>query len=377
MEWYENQDVRMFTTTAEKYASFCQRWGKAEHIVERVDVESFNWELVSEAGRAGLLTAPLPQNVGGAGLGWITQAVIMERMSRGMASTSAIIAVHWTGICSLLTEGVKHNVENWLEEMEKHSTDDHPFLCGVAFPFMVWDESEGVFPLLTKGQNGLVLHGDFIAPLHPGICDKVVLPALTQDGNAISLWLNGSELLDFCSPIYPGSGLLEIPMCRLDITEFRVKDLQVFASGELAKLVNTRFRRALYLFLSAVQVGNAQEAISYAREYAKERFQTGRPIIAHQEVARMLEEMGMIMEASRAMVFSCAGESDFAVGEKRSQRVFSFVAEACEKICLDAVQLLGGYGYMKDYPLERRLRDSKTLQLLLGGRVSEWIGRNW
>lgn len=377
MEWYENQDVRMFTATADKYTVLIQTWGKAERIAERAGVGSFDWKLVSEAGRAGLLTAPLPQGWGGAGLGWLPQTIIMERTSRAMASASAIIAVHWTGICSLLTEGVKHNVEKWLEEVEKHSCDEHPFLCGVAFPSLVYDESNGLSPSLTESQNGLVLHGEFIAPLHPGICEKVVLSALTQDGDTTCLWVNGSELLDFCRPIYPGSGLLEIPMCRLDIPEFRIKDLLVLASGELAKLVNTRLKRALYLFLSAVQVGNAQEAISYAREYARERFQTGRPIIAHQEVARMLAEMEMIMEASRAVVFSCAGESDFAVGEKRSQRVFSFVAEACEKICLDAIQLLGGYGYMKDYPLERRLRDSKTLQLLLGGGVGEWIGRNW
>ncbi|PJB44083.1 MAG: acyl-CoA dehydrogenase, partial [Deltaproteobacteria bacterium CG_4_9_14_3_um_filter_44_9] len=120
--------------------------------------------------------------------------------------------------------------------------------------------------------------------------------------------------------------------------------------------------------VGAQGVGIAQGALDYAVDYAKRRVQFNQPIAEFQGIQFMVADMATAVEASRQLVFRAA----YAIDEKEKDRsrlaAMSkyFASDTCMKVTTDAVQILGGYGYMKDYPLERMMREAKFLQIYEG-----------
>ncbi len=120
--------------------------------------------------------------------------------------------------------------------------------------------------------------------------------------------------------------------------------------------------------IGAIGVGLAQAALDEAVKYAKQRIQFGQPIMSFQAIQHMLADMATQIEAARALVYSVArtidaGEKDIA---KLAAMAKLFATDVAMKVTVDAVQILGGYGYMKDYPVEKMMRDAKILQIYEG-----------
>ena len=135
----------------------------------------------------------------------------------------------------------------------------------------------------------------------------------------------------------------------------------------LATLDHTR------ITIAAQALGIAQSALDYAADYVKEREQFGQPVASFQGVQFMLADMAMKLEAARQLTYHAAILSERAMqGEKQPGLTFAssaakcFASDAAMEITTDAVQLLGGYGYVKDYPLERMMRDAKITQIYEG-----------
>jgi len=347
--------LAMFAETAEKYGCWLAENVKEEDLVRRADADGFNWEMARQGGLAGFVSGLLPEELGGAGLDGLSRAVALERMARGRAGAASLFAVHWA--------------------VAGEAESDRPLLCGVAVPAPVIG-SDGDWPEAKDPDGRLSISGEFIAPADPGICDRVVVVAPGLDHKPVIAWCRGDELASAVKAANPGSGLLEVPLAGLCLDNFK-PDAAALASGGAGSRAAAALQRALYLGLASAMAGNAAAAAGYAREYARERTQTGRPIIEHMEVRRMLERMETLVEAARATGLAAAvaegGENDLAV----ARRAYMFAGEACEEVCLDAVQCLGGYGYMEDYGLERRLRDHKSMQCVLGSHPLDWVGGGW
>ena len=120
--------------------------------------------------------------------------------------------------------------------------------------------------------------------------------------------------------------------------------------------------------IGAVAVGIAQGAYEYALNYAKERFQFGQPIAKFQAIQFMLADMATEIEAARQLVYLAAGELDAGSpeGGKLGSMAKYFASDLAMKVTTDALQILGGYGYMKDHPVERMMRDAKITQIFEG-----------
>ncbi len=127
--------------------------------------------------------------------------------------------------------------------------------------------------------------------------------------------------------------------------------------------------------VAAQAVGIAQRALDEATHYARMRKQFGHPIASFQGVQFMLADMAIAVEGARALVYSAARMIDSGAKNvaKASAICKTFASDACVKVCIDAVQIFGGYGYMKEYPVEKLLRDSKITQIYEG---SNEIQRN-
>lgn len=120
--------------------------------------------------------------------------------------------------------------------------------------------------------------------------------------------------------------------------------------------------------IGAQAVGIAQGALDEAIKYAKERVQFGKPIISLQAIQHMLADMSTQIEASRALVYACAkmidaGSKDFTMAASQAKL---FASDTAMKVTIDAIQILGGYGYMKEYPVEKMARDAKITQIYEG-----------
>ena len=374
MEWYESEDRALFAETAAKYAAWTLKSIVEEKLTGRTTADEFNPEIIRQAAAAGLLTAPLPEDQGGAGLDGLGRAIVLERMARGRAGAAVILAAHWTGLSALSSLPNQEKVGSWLAERANQARAENPWLCGVAVPAAVKNVKDGLDPQATESGEKVMLSGEWTCPLHPSLVERLAIAVPPSDGDPKVLWLFGKDLAPYCQNAFPGTGLLELPTCRLVLQSLEAPAGDVLARGDQALAITDRIWRELYLGLAAVMVGNAAAAFAYAWEYARERVQTGRLIIEHQEVRRMLEHMNTLVEAAWAMVTTAAAVSDSRMALDRSRRAYTFCGSAGEQVCLDAIQCLGGYGYMEDYGLERRLRDVKSIQCLLGSHSLDWIG---
>jgi len=373
MEWYDREERALFAQTGDKFAKWVVENNDPAKIRERTAPGQFNWEMIKQGERAGLLCAPMPENLGGAGLDPIGRAVVLERIGRGAAGAAAIFAVHWAGLITLACFADDERIGKTLSQFSEKAMDARPWLCGVALPAAVIDSKDTSGLKAEKAGGGIVLSGEFICPLHPALMERALISAPTEKEQMLLL-IPGKDLAPFCKDAYPGTGLLEMPIARLNLREFKASADSLVASGEKAKEAINLLRGAIYSGLSSAMAGNARAAAEYAWEYSRQRIQTGRLIIEHQEVRRVLENMNTLVEASWAMVCSGAAVENSEQALGRLRRAFLFSGTACEQVCLDAIQCLGGYGYMEDYPLERRLRDLKTIQCLLGSYALEWMG---
>lgn len=369
MEWFETDDTRAFVATADRYAAWLEE--NLDNSHQRVGPADWSRDVVVEAGRAGLLSAPLPEQLGGVGLGWPARMSVMDHVARGRAGAALIIAVHWAAL-SAFTHSLDGERAGSILSGTSEKAGDSPWILGVALPAEVSEETAA--PARSVGGGSLSLSGEFLCPVHPAACEMVVMQVPDPDGGHALLYAPGADLAGSARESYPGSGLLEVPTARLFLDEFAADASMIAGRGDDAAKAAKAVRRALYLGLAAAMVGNADKAMNRAFEYAGEREQTGRLIINHQDVARMLEGMAVEVEAARGMVFAASVIEDVDEALVRARRAHLFAGGACERACLDAVQALGGYGYMEDYGLERRLRDHKTLQCMLGTHFPDWVG---
>jgi alkylation response protein AidB-like acyl-CoA dehydrogenase len=120
--------------------------------------------------------------------------------------------------------------------------------------------------------------------------------------------------------------------------------------------------------IAAQAVGVAQGALDYALGYIQERKQFGKPIASFQGIEFMIAEMGMRIEAARQLTYAAAGRSERGDGDLAffGAAAKAFASDVAMQVTTDAVQLLGGYGYTRDYPVERMMRDAKITQIYEG-----------
>ena len=342
-----SEEMTMMAETATRFALVSDTNDESSEHQEGLD-----WKLIKRASELGFLDSVLPESNGGMGLDQAGQALLLCRLAEGSAGLATAIATH---VCA--TKAVARSPVDGLLEAVTGAQNGRPGLVGLAF-------SE-----LTAGgvriEDGKLL-GSLICPLDPETCRHIVVEA-----GATTLLFEAAALQVFRRPSYCGSGLDDLPMVRLNV-DIPVNGAKRVETGSDAV---PSLRSGYKLLLAAIQVGNARAALRAASEYAQDRRQTGRTIIDHQSVRAILANMIVLLHAAESFVLrSAAEEASTEQTFDFCRQAFVFAGWACERVCLDAVQTLGGYGYMKDYPLERRLRDCKSLQALTGDHISDALG---
>ncbi|PCK88164.1 acyl-CoA dehydrogenase [Rhizobium sophoriradicis] len=328
----------------------------------------FPREELKEMGELGLLGMLVPEAYGGSDTGVVAYAAALEEIAAGDGPCSTIMSVHSSvGCVPILKFGTEEQRQRFLPKLASGE-----WIGGFALtePQAGSDASnlktrarldgdhyviDGAKQFITSGKNGNVII--VFAVTDPNAGKKGITAFIVPTETP------GYEVIRVEEKL----GLHSTDTCQIAFNAMRIPvDLRLGAEGEgyriaLANLEGGR------IGIAAQAVGMARAAFEAARDYAKERMAFGKPIFEHQAVAFRLADMAVRIEAARQLVFHAAAlrEAELPCLSEASMAKL-FASEMAERVCSDAIQIHGGYGYMADYPVERIYRDVRICQIYEG-----------
>jgi alkylation response protein AidB-like acyl-CoA dehydrogenase len=347
--------------------SFCDE--KVAPNAAEVDRNAeFPWKSYEACREMELPALGIPEEYGGAGADHVTQAVAVEELSRACASTSLTILISKLGMIPLM---------NWAtEELKKE------YLPRVAtgeiqasYCLSEADAGSDVAAMRTRAVrdgDDYVLTGSKYWITNAGVSDVYVVFAKTDPearGRGISCFVVEKEWGVRTAKHEDKLGMRGSPTGEVVLEEVRVPaSHRVGEEGQGFTIAMHTLDRSRPT-IGAQAVGIAQGAIDYAASYMKQRHAFGAPIADLQGLRFMLADMAMRNEAARSLVYRACSLIDD--DPARDLTMFgamakAFASDTAMTVTVDAVQLLGGYGYTKDFPVERYLRDAKVTQIYEG-----------
>jgi len=330
--------------------------------------ERFPFELIPKMGEIGLLGIPVAEEFGGVGMGTLEYVMAVEEISKACASTGVTISAH-TSLCCWPIEhfGTQEQKEKYLPDL---ATGEKLGAFGLTEPNAGTDAAMQRTTAEDKGDHWL-LNGSKVFITNGEVADVYVVFAMTDKaaGNkGISAFLleKGMEGFSF------GSHEKKMGIRASSTCELVFEDVKVPKENLLGEL-NKGFQIAMMTLdggrigIAAQALGIAQGAIDETVKYVKDRVQFGRPISKFQNTQFMLAEMQTRVDAARMLVYRAAAIKD--AGEPYSSEAAMaklFASETAREVTWRAVQLFGGYGYTRDYPVERMMRDAKITEIYEG-----------
>ncbi|HZT66056.1 MAG TPA: acyl-CoA dehydrogenase family protein [Acidimicrobiales bacterium] len=315
----------------------------------------------------GVLAIPFPERYGGISGSSVTICMGVEEIARACATSSLILAVQALGSYPILIAGTEEQKQRLCPPLAQGR------IC--AYALSEPGSGSDAASLRTTAKrygNEYVLNGTKIFCTHGNIADTLVVFART-DPEAGSRGITAFVLERERSPwqvlkLEHKMGIRGSPTALLAFDEVRVPvENRLGDEGygfKIALAVLDRSRPGI----GAQALGIAEGAFQYALGYATERRQFGQPIAAFQAIQFMLADMATQIEAARHLVYLAATKVDEGAPDltKVAAMAKLFASDMAMKVTTDAVQILGGYGYIRDYPVERMMRDAKITQIYEG-----------
>ncbi len=325
-------------------------------------------EIIAELGEMGFLGATNSAEWGGSEIDYETYARVVEEIAAGDGSVSTLVSVHNAPTCEILERfGTPAQKEHWLRPMASGQVVGSFALTESA----AGSDASGIRTRAVRNNSGYVVNGSkqFISNASVGkttILFAVTDPAAGKKG--ISAFVVSNDTPGFSvARLEHKLGQKASDSCALNFDDMHLTDDQrIGAEGEGLKIALSTLESGR-IGIAAQSVGMARAALDYAIGYAKERKQFGRPIIEHQAVGFRLVEAKTKLAAARELTLRAARLKD--AGEPALEAAAMaklFASEAAESICSAAIQTLGGYGYLADYPVERIYRDVRVCQIYEG-----------
>src|SRR3954447_20971631 len=340
----------------------------APRAAEIDETAEFPFDVLKALVDADLHAVHVPEAYDGVGADAIASAIVIEEVARACCASSLIPAVNKLGTMGLLLSGSEELKLRYLPPLARGE---------VLFSYALSEAEAGsdaaaMRTRAVRDGDSYVLNGTKRWITNAGVSEYYTVMAVTDPGagaNGISAFVleKGDEGFSFGAPEkklgIKGSPTRELYFdnCRIPADRLVGPEGSGFKTA-LRTLDHTR------VTIAAQAVGIAQGALDYAKAYAKERKQFGRPIADFQGLQFMLADMAMKLEAARQLTYAAAAKSER--GDKDltffGAAAKCFASDAAMEITTDAVQVLGGYGYVKDYPVERMMRDAKITQIYEG-----------
>ena len=316
-----------------------------------------------------ILALPFPEAHGGLGADLLTVCLAIEALSESCATTGLILAVHVLASMPLMSRGTPEQHDRWLPGLAsgKHLISFAITESGAG------SDAGSIAMRATRDGDEYVLDGAKRFITQGSVADLVVVFAVSDPGakrhRNLSCFVVETDRPGFSvGRLEHKMGIRGSPTAELLFDGVRVPLAnRIGDEGEGFAIAMSTFERSRP-GIAAQAVGIAQGALDVAAHYATERIQFGKPIAEQQMVQAMLADMDASTEAARQLLYAAcaaieAGDGDAA----RWAAVCKLVAgDAAMRVTTDAVQVLGGYGYLEEFPVERMMRDAKITQLYEG-----------
>ena len=347
----------------------------APHAAAREKAKAIEPEIVTALAELGFLGAVTAARWGGAEIDYATYALALEEISAGDGSVSTLVSVHNAPTCTVLERfGTDAQCERWLR----------PLTMGKVGWFALTEPGAGsdASALATRAVrrgDRYVLNGakQFISNVPfdgHGVLFAVTDPAAGKKG--ISCFVVANDTPGFrIARVEEKLGQHASATCALSFEDMELAESQrIGAEGEGYRIALSCLE-AGRIGIAAQAIGMGRAALDYAIAYARDRRSMGRPIIEHQAVAFRLVEAKAKLEAARQLTLHAARLKDSGLPALEAACMAKLLAaETAEAVCSVAIQTLGGYGYLADYPVERIYRDVRVCQIYEGtGDVQKMI----
>lgn len=359
-----SEDQRMIRDMARDFARreiapHAQAWEKAGWIDDA---------LVAQMGELGLLGMVVPEEWGGSYIDYVAYALAVEEISAGDGATGALMSIHNSVGCGpVLNYGSQAQKDEWLAELAS----------GRAIGCFALTEPQAGSEAHNLRTRAELVDGQWVLNGSKQFCSNAKRAKLAIVFAVTDPELGKKGLSAFLVPTdTPGfaversehkMGIRASDTCAVSLSDCRIPEANLLGErgkGLAIALSNLEGGR---IGIGAQALGIARAAFEAALLYARERVQFGKPIAEHQSIANMLADMQTQLNAARLLILHAARLKSAGLPcLSEASQAKLFASEMAEKVCSQAVQIHGGYGYLEDYPVERYYRDARITQIYEG-----------
>jgi alkylation response protein AidB-like acyl-CoA dehydrogenase len=329
----------------------------------------FPWDIKQLFAENDLLGIPFPEEYGGLGGSFVTYVKVVEEVAKACASSSLIIAVQELGALPILIGGTDEQKRRWIPDL---ASGKKIAAYALTEPGSGSDAAGSMRTRARRDGDDYILDGTKIWITNGSVADVVTVFAVNDPDkgpNGISAFVVEKGTPGFnVGKLEKKMGIRGSPTVELSFVDCRVPVANMLgAEGEgfkIAMKVLDKSRPGI----AAQALGIAQGALDYATEYTKQRVAFGKPISQQQGLQFMLADMKTEVEAARLLLYEAALKCDENAPDVTTWAAMAKLkcGDTAMSVTTDAVQLLGGYGYSTEYPVERMMRDAKITQIYEG-----------
>ncbi len=359
-----SEEQRMIRDMARDFARreiapHAQTWEKAGWIDDG---------LVARMGELGLLGMVVPEQWGGSYIDYVAYALAVEEISAGDGATGALMSIHNSVGCGpVLNYGSQAQKDEWLAEL----ASGRAIGCFALTEPQAGSEAHNLRSRAERVDGQWILNGSKQFCSNAKRAKLAIVFAVTDPDlgkKGLSAFLVPTDTPGFAVERSEHKmGIRASDTCAVSLSDCRIPEANLLGErgkGLAIALSNLEGGR---IGIGAQALGIARAAFEAALLYARERVQFGKPIAEHQSIANMLADMQTQLNAARLLILHAARLKSAGLPcLSEASQAKLFASEMAEKVCSQAVQIHGGYGYLEDYPVERYYRDARITQIYEG-----------
>jgi butyryl-CoA dehydrogenase len=347
--------------------AFCER--ELAPIAKEIDQEArFPWEVVEKMGELGFFGIQVPTELGGAGMDSLSYVIVVEEISRVSASLGLCVTVHNSvAVYPILAFGTEEQKQRWIPPLARGEKIGAFCLTEPN----AGSDAAGIEATARLEGDHYTVNANKLWVTNGGVADICLIflrtdPDAGHKGISVIAAERGTpgfvvgELEDMC-------GMRANPVCSIRLNDCRVPAGNLIGREGMGLRIGLAGLDTGRIGIAAQALGIAQAALEEAVKYAKERHQFGVPLASHQSIQNMIADMATQVDAARLMVYRAAllRDQDRPFTQEAAMAKL-FASEAAGMVTDLAVQIHGGYGYSKSYPVERYYRDARVTRIYEG-----------
>jgi butyryl-CoA dehydrogenase len=343
-----------------------------EHVLtvraELDETGDFPWEIMKILAQADMFRVFIPEEYGGLGTGALELCLVVEELSRVCLGVSTTYAANALGTYPILLFGTEEQKKKYLPDI----ADGKKLVAFALTEPNAGSDAGGIQTTAVKDGDYYILNGRKQWITNGGEAEIYTVIALTDKskgarGASAFILEKGTPGFSFGKKENK-MGIRASATRELIFEDCRIPKENILGKEGMGFIVAMKTLDQSRVGVGAQGVGVAQGAFEEAAKFAKQRIQFGQPVISFQAVQHILADMAIQIEAARALVYSVARYIDSGAKDitKASAMAKTFATDVAMKVTVDAVQVMGGSGYMRDYPVEKMMRDAKILQIYEG-----------